>query len=156
MIETSTTSSEAETILLGREFARRLILGDVVALNGELGSGKTQFIKGVCLGLGVSEIVASPSFVIMNEYKAVRNGAGTFSVYHFDFYRVKSLNEIYDLGIEEYLYGRGICVIEWAKAAEPLLPKDRYEVSLCILGEENIREIRIERIGESGNEDRRN
>jgi tRNA threonylcarbamoyladenosine biosynthesis protein TsaE len=148
MVETVRTFSENETISLGRKFADHLNLGDVVALNGQLGSGKTQFVKGICLGLGVVEVVTSPSFITMNEYKGVRNGAQSFSVFHFDFYRIKSLDEVYDLGIEEFLYGKGICLIEWARAAVSILPEKRYEVTLDVLDDQNAREIRIEEVGD--------
>lgn len=151
MVESAATFSEDETISLAERFAHRLVVGDVVALNGELGAGKTQFVKGVCRGLGVLDAVTSPSFIIMNEYKASRNGGMPLSVYHFDFYRIKSLSEVYDLGIEEYFYGNGICLIEWAEAAESLLPKSRYEVTLKVV-DENAREINIERIGDGEGE----
>ncbi len=146
MVEVARTLSEAETISFAEKFAGRLVPGDVVALNGDLGSGKTQFVKGVCLGLGVVDVVTSPSFVIMNQYKAARNGAVAFPIFHFDFYRIRSINELYDLGVEEYFYGRGICLIEWARAATSLLPMKRYEVALSVLSEENTREITIEKV----------
>jgi tRNA threonylcarbamoyladenosine biosynthesis protein TsaE len=147
VVETVRTFSEKETINVGREFAARLTGGDVVALNGELGSGKTQFVKGVCLGLGVVDVVTSPSFIIMNEYKRAQDGAKPIPVFHFDFYRVKSLDEVYDLGVEEFLYGKGICLIEWAKAAISVLPEKRYEVTLNVLDDQNTRDIKIERMG---------
>jgi tRNA threonylcarbamoyladenosine biosynthesis protein TsaE len=146
MVEVAQTSSEAETISFAERFAGRLIPGDVVALDGDLGSGKTQFVKGVCLGLGVVDVVTSPSFVIMNQYKALQNGAGAFPVFHFDFYRIRSMNELYDLGVEEFFYGKGICLIEWARAARSLLPTNRYEVAMSVLSEENMREIAIEKV----------
>jgi tRNA threonylcarbamoyladenosine biosynthesis protein TsaE len=148
MVEIVRTFSEEETISFARQFAHLLVVGDVVALNGELSSGKTQFVKGVCMGLGVIDVVTSPSFIIMNEYKAARNGVGSFPVFHFDFYRITSLNEVYDLGAEEYFYGEGICLIEWAKAASSLLPTRRYEVMLSILPQENTREIAIQKVGQ--------
>jgi tRNA threonylcarbamoyladenosine biosynthesis protein TsaE len=147
VVETVRTFSEKETIAIGREFAARLTGGDVVALNGEFGSGKTQFVKGVCLGLGVVDVVTSPSFIIMNEYKGERNGTKPIPVFHFDFYRVRSLDEVYDLGVEEFLYGNGICLIEWAKAAASILPEKRYEVALDVLDDQNARDIKIERMG---------
>jgi tRNA threonylcarbamoyladenosine biosynthesis protein TsaE len=146
MVEVARTSSETETISLAEKFAGRLVPGDVVALNGDLGSGKTQFVKGVCLGLGVADLVTSPSFVIMNQYTAVRNEAGAFPIFHFDFYRIRSIDELYDLGVEEYFYGKGICLIEWARAATSLLPMKRYEVALRVLSQENTREITIEQV----------
>ena len=146
MTEICTTLSEGDTISFAQQFGRRLDIGDVVALYGELGAGKTQFVKGACLGLGIRDVVASPSFIIMNEYKGSRNGSGSLSVFHFDFYRVKSINEVYDLGIEEYFYGRGICLIEWAEIAQSLLPKNRYDVTMKILDSPNAREIEIEKV----------
>ena len=146
MIETFKTYSEEETISFASRFAQRLTAGDIVALYGELGAGKTRFVKGVCLGLGIKEVVASPSFIIMNEYKGSRNGSGPVSVFHFDFYRVKSLDEIYDLGLEEYLFGNGICLVEWAEVAKPLLPPHRYDVTLRMLEDLDAREIRVEEL----------
>jgi tRNA threonylcarbamoyladenosine biosynthesis protein TsaE len=150
MVEVARTSSEAETISFAERLASRLVPGDVVALNGDLGSGKTQFVKGVCLGLGVVDVVTSPSFVIMNQYKAARNGTASFPIFHFDFYRIGSINELFDLGVEEYFYGKGICLIEWARAATSLLPMKRYEVALSALSQENMREITIEKVEEGG------
>lgn len=134
------THNEQQTVNLGRHFAlRRLKKGDVVALYGDLGSGKTRFIKGICEGLGVREHVASPSFTIVNEY-AYPGGR----VFHFDFYRVMSTAEILDVGFEEYLSRDGICVIEWADRAEELLPEQRFNIRF-VLGEKEIdREITIE------------
>jgi len=149
VIGTFVTFSPDETIALAKEFARGLDVGDILALYGELGAGKTQFVKGVCLGLGIEEVVASPSFILMNEYKGSRNGKGSFSVFHFDFYRINSLNEIHDLGLEEYFSGRGICVIEWADVARSLLPQNRYDVTLRFLDDPNTREVTIEKVGDS-------
>ena len=153
IIETKTTLHETETHSLARRFARRLVPGDVVALYGELGAGKTQFVKGVCLGLGIEEIVASPSFILMNEYKRSENGVGLLSVFHFDFYRVNSLKEVFGLGIEDYFYGRGICLIEWPEIARSVLPNNRYEVFLKILENPSSREVKIEKLGEGLDED---
>ena len=129
---------EEETINLGLDFARSLKPGDVVALFGNLGSGKTKFVQGICKGLGVHEHVASPTFTIVNEYR-VRD----MNIYHLDFYRIKSLAEIRDIGFEEYLYGNGICLIEWAEKGEPLLPAHRYDVHFSLGGNEQTREIII-------------
>ncbi len=142
--QTLITHSERETLEAASNFARRLKRGDLIALSGELGSGKTQFVKGVCLGLGVKEHVTSPSFTILNEYKGfLTRGKDLILIFHFDFYRVSSLEEIYDLGFEEYFYDDGICLIEWAERAEPLLPERYYKVQLKILDGEHQREIRI-------------
>jgi len=134
------TKSEEETILLGKEFSRLLKPGDVVALYGELGSGKTRFVQGVCQGLGVKEVVNSPTFIIMNKYE------GDLIVYHFDFYRVNSIDEIIDLGFNEFVYDDAVSLIEWANFAYEILPESRYEVFLKFGLEENEREIEIKKI----------
>ena len=138
------TFSENETIILGTKIARFLTTGDVIALFGELGSGKTCIIKGICQGLAVKEDVTSPTFTIINEY------INKFPIYHFDFYRINSDDEIYGLGYEEYFYGSGICLIEWADRIEKFLPSNRIEIHLKNIfeeGKENIREIKIRILG---------
>ncbi|WP_443945280.1 tRNA (adenosine(37)-N6)-threonylcarbamoyltransferase complex ATPase subunit type 1 TsaE [Pedobacter sp. AW1-32] len=97
---------------------------------GEMGAGKTTFIKQFCTVLGVKDVVSSPTYSIVNEYE----GSGT-AVYHFDFYRIKSIQEAYDMGYEEYFYGDGICLIEWPQLIEELLPQDRISVHIEIIDE---------------------
>lgn len=135
-----TTKGEEETILLGREFSRILNAGDVVALYGELGSGKTRFVQGICQGLGVKEVVNSPTFIIMNKYE------GRLTVYHFDFYRINSVDEIIDLGFNEFVYDDAVSLIEWANFAYEILPRSRYEVFLRFGSFENEREIEIKKL----------
>lgn len=108
----------------------------VVALFGPLGSGKTCLTQGICSGLGVNDFVVSPSFVIINEYE------GRHKVYHIDLFRLERLSEIVNLGYEEYFYGDGICIIEWAEKAFELLPDKRMEIHLKIISE-NEREIEV-------------
>jgi len=96
----------------------------VVAFFGNLGSGKTTCIRGICSGLGVTEIVTSPTFTLINEY------TGTLPVYHFDFYRINSQDELIDLGLEEYFFGQGISLIEWPEIVMDILPKERFEVHM--------------------------
>lgn len=110
----------------------------VVAVSGALGSGKTVLIQGICQGLGVKQLVTSPSFIIINEYPGEN-----FWVYHFDLYRLKNVQELINLGYEEYFYGNGVCLIEWAEKAQELLPDNRIEVNLKILSESQ-REILIQ------------
>ena len=143
MKRTAETHSEEETIQQGILFSQRLKRGDVVALHGDLGSGKTRFAKGICKGLGVKEHVASPTFTIVNEYKGT-----DISIYHFDFYRVTSLPEILDIGFEEYLNGDGICIIEWAEKTHSLLPPERFDVELKLGSDEDTRSIVIEEVRE--------
>ncbi len=131
--------SEGETVAAGEKFSRKLRAGDVVALFGDLGSGKTRFVKGVCRGLGIKEHVTSPTFVVVNEHLD-----GRIPLFHFDFYRLKSTDELREIGFEEYLYGNGVCILEWAEMIDTELPEKRYNVFLQLGGEENERLIRIE------------
>lgn len=133
------TSSEEQTKKLGDKLARKLRPGSFVGLSGPLGSGKTTLIKGICKGLGVKELVRSPYFVIMTQYP------GKFKVYHFDLFRLESADELSSVGYEEYFYGDGICLVEWAEKAKKLLPRERIDVFLRIVSESE-REIRIKRI----------
>ena len=131
------TSSPEETKKLGEKIAQGFYPGLVVALFGSLGSGKTCLTQGICSGLGVKDFVVSPSFVLINEYQ------GKYKVYHIDLFRLEKLSEIINLGYEEYFYGDGICIVEWAEKASTLLPEKRIDIHLKILSE-NEREIRIE------------
>ncbi|HTX19417.1 MAG TPA: tRNA (adenosine(37)-N6)-threonylcarbamoyltransferase complex ATPase subunit type 1 TsaE [Bacteroidota bacterium] len=135
------THTAEETQKLGSDFAAVLRRRDVVALYGGLGSGKTQFVKGVCKGLGVRDHVVSPSFTILNEYSE-----GHFPIYHFDFYRLRSIAELAEIGFEEYLFGEGVCLIEWADLVDSKLRSDRYDVSLELGAGPDERLIRIERV----------
>lgn len=119
-----TTGSAAETMSLGRRLAGQLRAGSVVAFRGELGSGKTTMIKGVCAGLGVTETVKSPSFVIVTEY------AGRLPIFHLDLYRIGSEPEVEGLGLEEYFEAGGVCLVEWAERCESRLPPDAVRVEL--------------------------
>ena len=111
-----------------RESAREFInqMGDakVFAFYGQMGAGKTTFIKAVCEELGVSDVITSPTFAIVNEYTA------SVPVYHFDFYRIKKLEEVYDMGYEDYFYSGSLCFIEWPELIEELLPEDAVRVTI--------------------------
>jgi tRNA threonylcarbamoyladenosine biosynthesis protein TsaE len=100
--------------------------GSVVALEGPLGAGKTTLVKGIALALGIVEPVTSPTFTLISEYE------GTMPLYHMDLYRIGSMEEFELLGVEEMLYGDGVCCIEWAEKALPLFPKDHVSVRLGI------------------------
>lgn len=130
--------SAEETRALGRTFARTLRPGDCVALSGPLGSGKTQFVIGVCEGLGATAHATSPTFTFINEYDAP---FGT--VVHVDLYRIEKRSELFDLGIEEYFNERCICLIEWPELIVELLPPRHHEVHLRHGATENEREITI-------------
>ena len=105
-------------------------MGDknVFAFYGEMGAGKTTFIKAICKVLGVTETIASPTFAIINEYK---RGDGN-PIFHFDFYRIKNMEEAYDFGYEDYFYSGHLCFIEWPELVEPLLPENVVKVQITI------------------------
>lgn len=113
-----------------RQTARCFIdnLGDsrVLAFYGKMGAGKTTFIKAVCEELGVEDVITSPTFAIVNEYTDANGEA----VYHFDFYRIKKLEEVYDMGYEDYFYSGALCLMEWPELIEELLPEDALKVTI--------------------------
>ncbi|MBN1994668.1 MAG: tRNA (adenosine(37)-N6)-threonylcarbamoyltransferase complex ATPase subunit type 1 TsaE [Anaerolineae bacterium] len=121
--------SEAQTRRLGARLAEFLEPGDVLALEGELGSGKTRWAQGVCQGLAVTDPVNSPTFTLVNEYQ------GRLPVYHIDLYRLDQATEVFTFGLEDYLYGAGVSLIEWADRAEDFLPDDYLTVELHHLEE---------------------
>ena len=103
----------------------------VIAFYGQMGAGKTTFIKAICQVLGVTEPVTSPTFAIVNEYATSPSGTLQGApVYHFDFYRIKRLAEVYDMGYEEYFYSGALCLIEWPELIEELLPDDALRVTI--------------------------
>ena len=124
LILEKTSTSAAETHETGVQFCAALEPGYVVGLYGEMGSGKTTFIRGVCQALKVEETVTSPTFTIINEYH------GMMPVYHFDFYRLSSPLELHDLGLVDYFFSEGICLIEWPEIVEPFLPRTHFKVHL--------------------------
>ena len=143
MIQQVTRSAE-ETAEMGRGFGARLHGGDVVALLGELGSGKTQFVTGVCRGLGTSGHVGSPTFTIIHEYPAER-----ITVVHADLYRIRTLAEVAETGLVEYFRPPFICLIEWAELLVDSLPPDSYIVRFAHTGGEQERSVEIRRSGEA-------
>ena len=142
MIRQVSRSSE-ETESLGRSFAQSLRPGDVVAIVGTLGSGKTRFVAGVCFALGVTARVTSPTFTIINEYPAPFG-----MVAHVDLYRIGGRREAADLGLEEYWNGHTICLIEWADRIPDLLPPSHTQVTMSHGKDDNEREILIESVPE--------
>ena len=119
-----------------RDAARQFIenMGDchVFAFYGKMGAGKTTFIKAICEELGVDDVITSPTFAIVNEYSVPRSDNNEKSIFHFDFYRIKKLEEVYDMGYEDYFYSDSLCFIEWPELIEELLPED----AMCITIEE--------------------
>lgn len=124
-MSTHVTTSSLETIALGKTFAATLRPGDVVTLTGNLGSGKTQFVIGVCEGLQAAGHIASPTFTLIHEYNASFG-----KVVHVDLYRINKPQELDELGIQEYYNDECICLIEWPEIAESILPAKRIDVAI--------------------------
>lgn len=118
------THNSQETQAFGAELARHLTAGDVLCFYGELGAGKTTCIQGICRALGVTQAITSPTFTLINEYQ------GDWPVYHFDFYRIADESETADLGLSEYFYGDGVCLLEWPERIPSLLPAKRWEIRM--------------------------
>ena len=131
-------TSEQETQRLGEQIGRAAKPGMVIALIGDLGTGKTTLTKSIARGLGVTETVTSPTFNIIREYRS-----GRLPLYHFDVYRIGDPDEMFELGYEEYFYGDGICVVEWADIIEELLPEDAVTICIDRGASEEEREYRI-------------
>lgn len=122
--------SVEETIAFGKEFAKELSIGDVVCLNGDLGAGKTHFVKGIASFFGVDEEqVSSPTFTLINEYQ------GSIPIYHFDCYRLESEQEALEIGTEEYFYGDGISIVEWPQKIGNLIPLNAVWITIKHSGE---------------------
>ncbi|MCI7303918.1 tRNA (adenosine(37)-N6)-threonylcarbamoyltransferase complex ATPase subunit type 1 TsaE [Ihubacter massiliensis] len=118
-MRTITLKNEEETKEFGLQLGREAQKGDVIALIGDLGTGKTALTKYIAKGLGIEETITSPTFTIVQEYHD-----GRMPLYHFDVYRIGDPDEMFELGYEEYFYGDGVCVIEWADVIEDLIPPE--------------------------------
>ncbi|MBT4483908.1 MAG: tRNA (adenosine(37)-N6)-threonylcarbamoyltransferase complex ATPase subunit type 1 TsaE [Candidatus Latescibacteria bacterium] len=152
MTDKHITESEAGTLEVATVFAATLNPGSVVALIGELGTGKTVFARGILYAFGIKENITSPTFTLIHEYHGKVSESNikktefgkNIHLYHMDLYRMNNVKEIVDIGVEDYFYSGGICLVEWAEKLEELLPKDSIHVTIKHLGE-NQREIEIER-----------
>ncbi|HWB59598.1 MAG TPA: tRNA (adenosine(37)-N6)-threonylcarbamoyltransferase complex ATPase subunit type 1 TsaE [Chthoniobacteraceae bacterium] len=129
------THSPAETFDFGRTLAATLRKGDVLALAGDLGAGKTQLVKGIAAGLGIAQEVTSPTFTLIHEHPG-----GKFPLFHIDLYRLDSPDEALKIGLDEYLSGNGVTVIEWADKFAELVPGEARWVRLLVL-DGDLREI---------------
>lgn len=119
------TNSPEDTFRLGEEIGRNASPGEVYTLTGDLGVGKTVFTQGVAAGLGIAGPVNSPTFTILQIYEE-----GRLPLYHFDVYRIGDVEEMEEIGCDDYFYGNGVCLIEWAELIEEILPKDRISVTI--------------------------
>ncbi len=114
---------ENETKKFGIDLAEDLEPGAVIALTGDLGTGKTTLTKSIAAGLGIDDVITSPTFNIVKEYRS-----GRLPLFHFDVYRIGDVEEMYELGYEEYFYGEGVCIIEWADLIEDIIPEDAIRI----------------------------
>lgn len=128
-MKTVKSESEIETKKIAADYAQTVKPGDVICLNGNLGAGKTQFVRGFVQGMGISgDVVTSPTFTLINEYN------GEIPVYHFDCYRLEYFREAVEIGAEEYLYGNGVCIVEWPDRISELLPPGAKHITFTITG----------------------
>lgn len=119
------TNSYEETQKIAADFANTLKGGEVIAMYGDLGAGKTAFVQGLAKALNITSHVTSPTFTIVNEYE------GRLTLYHFDVYRILDPEEMYEIGYDEYIENGGVCIIEWAELIEELLPREYIKVTIC-------------------------
>lgn len=140
------TSSPAETEQLGQRLARHLSPGQIIALRGGLGAGKTAFTRGLARGLGIQEPVTSPTYTIVNEYLS-----GRMPLFHFDMYRLLSSDDLFDIGWEDYLTRDGLCVVEWSERVADALPQPITVTLEPLPGQDDCRRITIEGGAENEN-----
>ncbi len=124
-------SNQNELEILAKNLGELVQAGDVICMTGDLGAGKTTFTQSFAKGLDVDDYVTSPTFTLIQEYE------GRIPLYHFDVYRINHVSEMEDLGYEEYFYGRGVCVIEWASLIEEVLPKNYLWIEIKVTGVES-------------------
>lgn len=135
------THSPMETRAYGEKLAQKLHPGDVLLLLGDLGAGKSELTRGLAKGLGIDETITSPTFTILNVYES-----GELPLYHFDWYRLNSVEELWEMGMEEYLGGNGVAVVEWPSQCPEAIPETRLEVNIVPLSETE-REITLCPVG---------
>lgn len=123
-----------------KQFIAAMEDNTVFAFYGKMGAGKTTFIKAICEELGVTDVINSPTFAIVNEYRSDETGE---LIYHFDFYRIQKLDEVYDMGYEDYFYSGALCFIEWPELVEEVLPGDAVKVIIEEI-EDGTRSVRLE------------
>ena len=131
------SNSSDQTFEAGKELAKRLSPGDVIAFHGDLGAGKTVFVRGLAEGLGLDARVTSPTFTIVNEYE------GKIPLFHFDMYRLSGSDELFEIGWEDYLARGGICAVEWSEITEDAFPENTINIYIKKI-DDNTREITID------------
>jgi tRNA threonylcarbamoyladenosine biosynthesis protein TsaE len=119
------TNSREETFELGKRLGEQAKAGEIYCLSGDLGTGKTVFTQGFARGLGITEPVNSPTFTIVSEYEE-----GRLPLYHFDVYRIEDIEEMEEIGYEDYFYGEGVCLVEWAELIKELLPETLMSITI--------------------------
>lgn len=119
------TYNKDETYNLGKKLGEEAITGDIYCLSGDLGTGKTVFTQGFARGLGIQEPVNSPTFTIVSEYEE-----GRLPLYHFDVYRIEDIEEMEEIGYEDYFYGNGVCLVEWAEMIKELIPDNPVRIMI--------------------------
>ena len=122
-MNTYISKSEQDTISFAKDYAKKLRIGDIIILSGELGSGKTKFVQGILEYFGLENEISSPTFTIVNEYNT-----SNLNIYHFDVYRLEASDEFYAMGGDEY-FSKGICLIEWGEMIENILPKPYTKIT---------------------------
>lgn len=137
------TKSEKDTVDIGKILGSLFTGGEILALNGEMGAGKTAFTKGIALGLGITEYITSPTFALVNEY------VGRLPLYHFDVYRINDEDELMEIGFEDYIYSYGVSVVEWSSLTPNIIPDERINVSIDkVVEDQDKRNIIFEFVGE--------
>ena len=119
------TNTPQETYAVGKKIGENAKPGQIYTLTGDLGVGKTVFTQGVAAGLGITEAICRPTFTIIQEYES-----GRLPLYHFDVYRIGDIEEMEEIGYDDYFFGEGICLIEWAELIEEILPDDRISITI--------------------------
>ena len=139
------TKSAKETKDVGIKIAKQIKQGDIICLNGDLGAGKTTFVQGVAAGLKAAQndAINSPTFVLLNIYEK-----GRLPIYHFDLYRLDDVRELGVIGLDEFMYGQGVCLVEWAEKLGKLMPKERLDIFLSHKSKTS-REIILSPVGKS-------
>lgn len=144
-LEISTTLNEEETLQFGEEFSERLRKGDIITFSGDLGSGKTEFIKGICQKMRVEEIVSSPTYTIINEYNGFMANNQPCVIFHLDLYRIKDIAELTEIGLDEILNDRNsIKLIEWSERAGSQIDFS-YDINIFINDSDDSRRIEIKK-----------